>query len=405
MRQRSRRRAETARLHVVIEPQRKGRRGGKDLDGAFQRATAEQLTRQKLRGWPRAPLSLDLTFTTTATQPAAIHTYTKHYQDLLEARGQDTDDAPRLYRNDRQVKMLFVQAWDAQRHEVEPGIHITCRPRRHVVAEFELAHRLGYHEQLNDQRDQSLDEVSDGHFGLNAGRSMLKTLGVELAEQVAIFDRRRLQESILRANDNSLASFLTLHASQLLTDKPSPALRRLVRLGVDGPGPGPRSVAGTRRWLDMLIRVPLPGLPRRRGESGQFRESVISACETFRQRHPHLRPLFAPLRITLLLVPPTQGKDLDNVIRTVVGGVHTVLKPEPWPITPEVAEVLGVRHPSTEYARHVTISASSYQVIELSRTPEDPPEGSLSMVLGSGDNLDSVWAEAEHFVDEVLGTR
>jgi hypothetical protein len=403
IRRHSLRRAETAHLHVVIEPQRKRRRGAEDLDRTFQSATAEQLARQRLHGWPAAPLSLDLSFTTRSTQPAAVHTYVKHYQDLLEAGGTGEGHAPRLYRDDRQVKMLFVQAWNARRADVDPGIQIKCRPRRHVVAEFESAHRLGYQEHLDDARDDEFDEFSDGHFSSGA-QGRLAGLSVDLAELLAILDRRRLQESLLRANDNSLASFLTLHAAELLTDKPGPAIRRLLRLGSDGDAGRPR-LPRARTWLDMLIRVPLPGLPTRHGESGRFRESVIAACDAFRERHPHLRPLFAPLRITLLVVPPTQGKDLDNVIRTVVGGVHAVLAPEPWPITREMADHLGVSHQSSVYERHVTSSVSSYQVIELARSAEDPPEGSLSMVLGSGDSLYSVWAEAEHFVDEVLAAR
>lgn len=50
----------------------------------------------------------------------------------------------------------------------------------------------------------------------------------------------------------------------------------------------------------------------------------------------------------------------------------------------------------------VQVGVASYQVIEFARTDDDPPEGTLTMVLGHGDILTSTWEAAADFVDKRL---
>ena len=400
-RQRWRRRADVARAVVHTEPQRKGQRGGRHGDLRFRESVREQLQSQRLQGWPRAPLALDLSITSTKAQPAAANAYAKHYLDLLEAESLTSEEGRVLYANDRQVKLLAVTCWDAAGRGVEPGIRLTCRPRRHVVADCEVAQELGYSDYLDDLREDVEDAPS---FVNGASLAAFGPEGIDLAERLAILDRQRAQERLLRANELSFAWFLSRFASELLLDAPNSAARRLVR---DGPAFG-RSGARERRvrqFSDMLIQVRLPPLPDERGGGTRFAEAVLEACESFRARHPHLRPLLVPLRITLLLVPPRQGKDLDNVMTAVVRGVKAVLQPEPWPITPELSKALDLRRPPSRHVPDPPVSVTSYQVIELARAPEDPPQGVLSMVLGSDQEFCSTWVAVERFVDAQLDLR
>ena len=65
-------------------------------------------------------------------------------------------------------------------------------------------------------------------------------------------------------------------------------------------------------------------------------------------RGPVLAPARVPLKVILLVVPPQQGKDkdLDNLALTTLPAVQEVLRPP---------------------------ALTAYEVIELKRSPTDPP--------------------------------
>jgi len=412
-RQQWRRRRDTFDSMVHLEPQRKGRRHVEESDAAYRRAVGDRLLDFGLEGWPRAPLAVDFGFATTRQQPAGIEAYAKHYQDLLEPRGRDDDVPPFLYRSDRQIKFLFVRCRHLRALSGPPHISLVCRPRRHAIADLEAAARLGFSER--DQHDESGSNV----IGDAETRSYQAEVAAEALAWVAEEDRpfaewnakytaheawRAQQDALLHVNDRNLSHLLVSRASSLITRRPDQTWRRLTRLGLPDDDELFNSVAATRRGrevLDMLIQVVLPPLPVAKGGGRPFREAVRNACQQFVNRHTFLRPLVVPLRITLLVVPPAQGKDLDNIVLNVIRAVNAVLQPhpEPWLLTPNLVPADSV---GEEARQSRQVGVASYQVIELARAEDDPAEGTLTMVLGHGDNVRSIWAAAAHFVDRRL---
>jgi hypothetical protein len=124
--------------------------------------------------------------------------------------------------------------------------------------------------------------------------------------------------------------------------------------------------------LSGHITLPLPGLPRTGGEGRGFAADVRRAVEEIAARRPIFGPLCVPLKVILLVVAPWQGKDLDNLALVVLPAVQQVLDP------PTIA---------------------SYEVIELARTPGDPPEGHLRLALGDGLIPCSTWERATDYVE------
>lgn len=355
-------------------------------------------------GWPKAPLAVDFGFVTTKKQPAGIAVYPKHYQDLLEPRGRPDDAPPFLYRDDRQIKMLFVRCWHAFAEQDSPHITLSCQPRRHAVADLEAAYRLGYLDQPSFD-----DDTGDVDDFLPATASSSE-LTPAWADYLAHEATRSRQEELLRRNDRTLTRLLVSHAASLVANRPDPFLRKLTRLGVSAEsllGAAVSAIDG-RKLLDMLIQVRLPSLPVAPGDGDLFVAAVRHACDEFVHRHPFLRPLVVPLRITLLVVPPSQGKDLDNIVLAVMAAVNDAFVPhlEPWLLTPlpvENEEHARWRDEALRRLRStVDVGVSSYQVLELARTESDGPEGTLTLVLGHGENMSSIWDSAAHYVDDAL---
>lgn len=90
------------------------------------------------------------------------------------------------------------------------------------------------------------------------------------------------------------------------------------------------------------------------------------------ERFPILAPLRVPLKVVLLVVPPRQGKDLDNLALSVLPAVRDA------PNGPDI---------------------TAYEVIELKGTAADPEAGLLRFALGSGSQHGSTWQRATDDVD------
>jgi hypothetical protein len=223
-----------------------------------------------------------------------------------------------------------------------------------------------------------------------------------LDELFRFYDLVRMQESLLARNDAILISALSRYLDEPLWPP---------RGGLSAPPP-PDELADLIRKSRRMTRgqllanpltVPLPALPQARGSSSDFTREVRERLQTFRERWHLFRPLVVPVKATFLVVPPAQGKDLDNIALTALPIVHDVLKPHVEP------HLLAPRHPDDDpdpgrdeaLARLRSLNADSvtaYQVIELPRTQQDPPEGILRLALGA-DTGKSWWDHITKYVD------
>lgn len=443
------------RMYVDGEPEQKGPRGRRAAV-PFQQQVVEHMVAMRRRAFT-GPLALDLQFRSTRKNPPAIYKIAKNVLDLLGAADEAVRPPRRsvLYRDDRQVKFLYVelhQAWGADReaarewvapnsvdvweigtahdaeslkvpdgddapaeagpHQRQPSeeagsTYLAARPRRDVLAAFRLADRLRDH---YDEMDESSPFWSPKHpddFDEDAAFPFRYDEDSEWtwADRIIHYHHLvRSQEAVLGTTDSSLFGGLCMYLNGLKERVPSNApqpyrgeLEDLIETA---------RVRNRRFLLSNPLTLPLPALPHADGEAKEFARTVREQLQRLKRQWPLLTPLLVPVKITFLVVPPEQGKDLDNIAREVLPIAHEVLKPhiEPYLLAPTPPEYEREPWRVEAFQRLRSLNANSviaYQVIELPRSPQDPPEGVLRLALGPVTHR-SWWEHAADFVEKKL---
>jgi hypothetical protein len=419
--QRAARQTRTRHATVDEEPVAKGRRGGHAAYD-FRTAACPQFAqggRRTLTG----PVALDLSFTAARKNPPAIHKIAKWALDVLGEKLTDANGTrwPALYRDDRQVKLLHVhldQAWQPtiaqQTVRLAGQTSIEARPVRDVVNDLIVADRLSTDDNIDpweldlDRRrdlwadvfdDHRLDDVDDERWDGDTDVDHF------IRDWHTYQRRQRLQLSLLATADKVIASALCTHPEWIAgasQPKPYPAalleadLRRQVA----------DHEADAWMYLTSLPIIPiLPRLPDAAGGHERFLADVRKHLDEYRRRLTVLTPLLVPLKITILVVPPSQGKDLDNIALDVLPIAHEVFRPhiEPSDDAPSMSGDSPDQAEARQRFRSLNaISVTSYQVIELQRPSAGPEAGMLRLALGRGDDATSAWHKTTLFVDECL---
>ena len=408
-----RRRARTRYLEIANEPESKGTRGTRAaLD--CQRQALQQLADIRA-GVLTVSLALDLHCTVGRKNPPMIHNIAKWALDVLGPVSPDLDVVGRgqvLYRDDRQVKLLSVrldQAWRGDTEAPAPGESwIVARPIRDVVADLDTAQRLHRGEGLDeleldedechetwnsiygddDEDDDDLDwQGEDG-------------IPEDLRPWHRFYQQERVQRQLLATTDRILTNALHTTPHLISGARPPrhgdiPQLHDLLRQV---------EITSWQFLVTGPIAAPLPDLPDAPGSRDHFRQEVRRQLQQFCQRWLVLTPLLVPLKITLLVVPSRQGKDLDNIALDVLPIAHEVFRPhiKPWLLAP-TTDADPERERLLRRMRSLNAqSVIGYQVIELHRLPHSGEQGTLRLALGCGDDPSSPWDKAETFVGRCL---
>jgi hypothetical protein len=355
----------------------------------------------------RGPVALDLHFSASQRNPPSIHRAVKHTLDLL-GPALPGNQRPRrrsvLYRDDRQIKLLYAdmdqyRTWEGD--SVAPAGHIFLAARRasDALTELCLAARLHSHRQDDDEEDEespfwSPDIPEEPEPGWPLDPDPAPTaLEQYLADSVRFFHVTSVQEAILAQTDATMTWALGCYLDNSESgDRPAELASILEK-----------SQAATRELLlSNPFTLPLPSLPRAAGQSAYFIQMIRASLEEFRARLPLFQTLLVPITLTFLVVPPEQGKDLDNIGLTVLPIAHEVLRPHISPHLLHPAhgdEERTSRHARLTQLRSVNArSVRGYQVIELPRFPQDPPEGTLRLALGLHSH-ESWWERASTYLN------
>ncbi|MEU4806585.1 hypothetical protein [Actinosynnema sp. NPDC023587] len=379
------------RLRLDGEPEQKGRRGGGHRTACAQRDLIEQLSAFG-HGPLTGPVALDVSFHTGRAQPPAPHRLAKHLLDVLGAVRTGAGPPGRrhvLYRDDRQVKLLHVVLW-VQGPEGSgpsaPHTAITARPLRDVVADLTLARATAEGDYRAHDEDFPLtmpplpdldpEPTFDPRYAATPHQAEQWR---KLNATLAAFDHGQLQQALLSRTDALLTRMLSGEPAWIGGARPPkrpyadhPDLH-LVYAELN------RVIADSREMLlSQSVTLPLPELPRSGGQGRNFTTEVHQAVENITAHRPVFTPLRVPLKVTLLVIPPEQGKDLDNLALAVLPTVHRVLQPP---------------------------AITSYEVIELVRTPGDPPEGHLRLALGNGFRPRSTWERVTDYLEQQMERR
>ncbi|MGW6932819.1 hypothetical protein ACWGE0_22375 [Lentzea sp. NPDC054927] len=230
----------------------------------------------------------------------------------------------------------------------------------------------------------------------------------DVNERLTDHDRAQLQEALLLANEAGIARIICA-SPNWMEGAGREAVSGIKMVPLKGIYDAREKLHSEyrRMLLSEPVVYPLPGLPSASGEGKEFRASVLAQLEDLLRRRPVFNPLLVPLKVIFLVVPPIQGKDLDNIALTLLPMVHEVLQPrlEHWfewrkrrPRTGG-AEVDVSSSGSHSSVKH---SVAAYEVIEIKRVIDDPPGGHLRLALGSGDQRGSTWGRIADVVDRYM---
>jgi hypothetical protein len=293
---------------------------------AVQRVVTEQLAMLK-RGPFRGPIALRLVFETSRSTPAHIQSIAKNFLDLLgrprKAESNQSDQAV-LYYDDSQVHALSVTC----RHgEAAPSIRITAQSHRAFMQDLGIVSHVQRHlyekRERESYRPHRLDDSIEEFAELVRDESSRRDwLGEASFRQWLALSQRDAQEALFTKTKIDLGLLAYLHGS------PSPVVLRGYRI--------PTKPTNTFENLlqSFPMRISLPNLPRRPGESEAYRRVVEQALRTFRSKYSKLLiPLRIPAALEVFMKPPTGASphtihDLDNIVRNyLIPAIVRELKP------------------------------------------------------------------------------
>ena len=368
-------------IDVLVEPASKSP-AGKRSAPEFQRQVMDQM--EQYRRYPmRGPVALDLHFRAARRNPPSIQRAVKHTLDLLGPALPGTERPRRrsvLYRDDRQVKFLYAdldQEWSREGSDGTSAgrLFMVARRANDVAADLCMAARL--HRDCQDDEDDEespfwspdIPEEPEPGWPLDPG-SARTPVEQYLADSLRFHHVMDVQRAILARTDATLIWALGSYLDHRSGGDPPAELASILE----------ESRAATRNLLlSNPFTLPLPGLPRAAGQSMEFVRMIRASLEEFRLRAPLFQSLLVPVTLTFLVIPPEQGKDLDNIALTALPIAHEVLRPHiaPHLLSPTYGDEERVSQRDdlawlkSVYAR----SVRAYQVIELPRSPQDPPGG------------------------------
>jgi hypothetical protein len=393
-------------MQVDVEPAGKGP-AGKRSAPEFQRQVMDQM--EQYRRYPMTgPVALDLHFQTARRNPPGIHRAAKYTLDILGAALPGCQRPRRrsvLYHDDRQVKFLYAdldQNWTRNSSEDgRPGsVFIVARRASDVITDLCMAGRLSreHYDEDDNSPFRSPDLPDDPEPGWLTNPSSAFTPEERYLAEASRFDYvTDLQEAILARTNASLITGLSMYLEGLARDDLPEKLAAIFK----------KSQAISRNLLlSDPFTLPLPALPRATGEAEDFIRLIRDRLEEFRSRWPLFRFLLIPVTLTFLVIPPEQGKDLDNIALTALPVAHEILRPHiaPYLLAPSYrGEPEPWRGEALDRLKSVNAqSVRAYQVIELPRSPQDPPEGTLQLALGPHSHHGSWWERAATYLSNAI---
>ena len=394
-------------MQVDVEPAGKGP-AGKRSAPEFQRQVMDQMDRY--RRYPMTgPVALDLHFQAARRNPPGIHRAAKHTLDILGAALPGCERPRRrsvLYHDDRQVKFLYADLnqnwlWNSGGNGRPGSVFIAARRASDVITDLCMAGRLSrqHYDEDDDSpfRSPDLPDEPEPDW-LTEFSSVLTPVEQYLAESFRFHYITDLQEAILARTDASLISGLSMYLEGLARDDLPEQLAAILE----------ESQATSRNLLlSDPFTLPLPALPRATGEAEDFARLIRGRLQEFRSRWPLFRTLLTSITLTFLVIPPKQGKDLDNIALTALPIAHEILRPhiEPHVLAPSWRDDEPEPWREEALARLKSVNARSvraYQVIELPRSPQDPPEGTLQLALGPHSHHGSWWDYAATYLGNAI---
>ncbi|WP_243227425.1 hypothetical protein [Microbacterium sp. CIAB417] len=359
-------------LAVDIEAPSKNVRGGRTpayraalaADGA-RSSVARRATRFSRWPKPRAPLTLDLHFSFASRQPPRVDVASKALLDLLGKQS----GPPIAYADDRQIKLLFAHGHS----------HLNGRAHTRVQARSlgDVTRAIRRASEIEPRWDpfRRTDLLME-EWGIDADwdwdpewrlRGDVDTLSKRQSLFLSIADRASWRVT------QSLADELTR--------------RRVVAWTTD---------AALTDLAKSRLAVDLGRLPRQ-GESAAFRERLQFRLADMARSSIGVFPLLPAVGVTVFYVESEQPRDLDNIHRTILKDVLTILRPpeesvSTWSSMDTLREWDEARRGERPWAR-TGVTFIEAAAIPAKLAPNFEP-GTAVLALSQGSRYRSWWDDA-----------
>lgn len=384
---------------------------------AFQQALLESLERFS---WPpfRADLTCELAFYSNQPTPPQLHTLAKNYLDLLGAAQHLTTTSRKhlVFRDDRQIKLLSV-SYHLSAGLDSPSIHVEVDRLSRLRDDLSLLERIErddfqrdddspswrshrrdrYDQDREDRAGEDMEEAFNSFNDMTRNRAFWEErLAPNVLDAMLQMEQQMVQEKFLIWNQ------LIIRRSVLgLLQRGRPARDKWAASLSEAVGAMHRQLL-----LSEPTTLDLTHAPTVEGDSNRFFRGISNSLSAFKRDRPWLFPLRLPIAATILVVPPPNGIDLDNLARKIVPIIHDLWSPPRTHLAQTDLASISDERLRTLFStqleaerRFPRTSLTRYEVVELPRIAKDPAEGFVRVALGSGTEFDTIRATIDDQID------
>jgi hypothetical protein len=373
---------------------------------SFQEHVRKTMVSMGRKGPYKGPLFLELQFFPPEKTPPSIQNLAKHYLDLLMSPlpGLPLKRRKLLLQDDSQIRFLSCTYAPSTFKE---GIRLRVHRLSDLFADLHLYQELrsgGLGDRLDDEGDEN-DYLNDDHvdswwrFQRNKD-DWQERLGEEAFPAFELMMRRSAQEQALKQRKIPLRALGGLFAAKRDGFDSHPAMKAILQAG---------AAMSRFAYFHKLTSVDLGTRPLAKGDSDLFRARVREGLDEYKRRTPLFSPLLVPVGVSIIYTPPTAAPkvDLDNLARrAIIPAIHEILEPPVSTLAglrkmrgskmddPEFAELLG------QLGKYSAPHVSGYDIFSVERLSDDPPNGSVKLLLHAGNAMKSTLTHLKNVLDE-----
>lgn len=373
---------------------------------SFQESVLKMMKSMSRKGPYKGPLFLELQFHPPEKNAPSIQNLAKHYLDLLMSPLPclSLNRKKLLLQDDSQIQFLSCNYAPMA---LEEGIRLRVHRLSDFFADLRLYKALRSGE-LGDRVGDEEDEIDlfehdhvDSWLDLQKERKEWKRrLGEEAFVAYELMMQRFAQEEALKHRRIPLHALGGLFGAKHHSRTHHPMMKDVLLANTS---------MSRYAYFHALTAVDMGARPLVKGDSDLFKARVREGLVAYKTKIPLFSPLLVTVGVTIIYVPPVEAPkvDLDNLARkAIIPAVHEILEPPSSSLAG--LRRLKAKHPEgsdiDEFIRRVEkmppVHVAGYDILCAERLPDDPPNGSVKLLLHAGDAMRSTLTHLKDVLDE-----
>jgi hypothetical protein len=362
---------------------------------SFQKCVRKMMEDMGRKGPYKGPLFLELQFHPPEKNAPSIQNLAKHYLDLLMSpiQGLSLNRKKLLLQDDSQIRFLSCNYAPMI---FEEGIRLRVHRLSDFFADLRLYRDLrsgDFGDRVKDKEDEDdlfEEDQIDSWLDFQRDRTDWKErLGEEAFASYELMMQRFAQEQALKQRKIPLRALGGLFGTKHNAFGHHPTMKDILLANAS---------LSRFAYFHDLTAVDLGARPLITGDSDRFKARVREGLAAYKKRIPLFSPLLVTVGVTIIYVPPVKAPkvDLDNLARkAIIPAVHEILEPPSFSIAG--LRRLKVKHLDgddiDEFIQRLKkmppVQVAGYDILCAERLPDDPPNGSVKLLLHAGDAMRS----------------